>query len=116
MTSFAAMALLDTGATVSGLGPRVIDQLQLQSHMKKRLLSATEESLVDYYLFRIGVYSTDQMADLAGSLQQWPFLFDEVEGFSWRRQADFDVIIGMDILSQCDVVIGRSGICTLRFG
>jgi hypothetical protein len=50
------------------------------------------------------------------SVAQWPYLFPEVEGFSWRRNADFDVIIGMDILSHCDLAMGRDGTCRLRFG
>lgn len=116
MTSVAATALLDTGATVSGLGPHVVKELGLRSHMKKRLLSATEEVFADYYLFRIGLYTTAQMGDIAEALATWPFLFDEVEGFSWCRDADFDVILGMDILAQCDVVLGRHGTCQIRFG
>ena len=116
MTSCAAMALLDTGATVSGLGPAVVEALALRSHMKKRLLSATEEVFADYYLFRIGFYTSEQMDRIEESVSHWPFVFPEVEGFSWRRRADFDVIIGMDVLSQCDIEIRRSGTCQLRFG
>lgn len=116
MTSFAATALLDTGATASGVGPSVIEALELRSHMKKRLLSATEEVFADYYLFRIGLYTSVQMANVAESIQEWPYLFDEVEGFSWQRRGDFDVIIGMDILSQCDVALSRDGAGQLRFG
>lgn len=64
MTSFAATALLDTGATVSGIGPSVIETLNLRSHMKKRLLSATEEVFASYYLFRVGFYTSDQCTAL----------------------------------------------------
>jgi hypothetical protein len=56
------------------------------------------------------------MTRIAQSVQEWPFLFDEVEGFSWSRPGDFDVIIGMDILSSCDVALSRDGLCRLRFG
>src|SRR4051794_757975 len=101
MTSVAATALLDTGATASGLGPTVIETLGLRSHMKKRLLSATEEVFADYYLFRIGLYTSEQLEHVEDGIAQWPYVFPEVEGFSWRRNADFDVIIGMDILSHC---------------
>jgi len=74
MTSFAATALLDTGATASGIGPTVIAALDLRSHMKKRLRSATEEVFADYYLFRIGLYTSAQMANVAESIREWPFL------------------------------------------
>lgn len=116
MTSFAATALLDTGATASGIGPAVIAALGLRSHMKKRLRSATDEVFVDYYLFRIGLYTSVQMANVAESIQEWPFLFDAVEGFSWSRPGDFDMIIGMDVLSNCDVALSRDGTCRLSFG
>lgn len=116
MTSFAATALLDTGATASGIGPTTIRELALNSHMKKRLLSATEEVHADYYLFRVGLHTTEQMANIAESTQEWPYLFEAIEGFSWSRPADFDIIIGMDILSQCDVALSRDGGCRLQFG
>jgi hypothetical protein len=116
MTAFAATALLDTGATASGIGPSVIAALRLRSHMKKRLLSATEEVFADYYLFRVGFYTSEQLANVTEAVQAWPFLFDEVEGFSWSRPGDFDVIVGMDILSGCDVALSRNGRCRLEFG
>lgn len=108
--------VLDTGATASGIGPKVIEALALRSHMKKRLLSATEEVFADYYLFRIGLYTSEQMARLEESITEWRFVFPEVEGFGWRRNGDFDVIIGMDVLSHCDVEMARSGTCRLQFG
>jgi hypothetical protein len=113
MTSIPARALLDTGATVSGIGPRIVQALDLSSHSKKRLKSATEEAFVDYYLFRIGFHVGN--ADLGDALQL-PFVFDASDGFSWARSADFDVILGMDVLKQCDFTRDRTGRCTLRFG
>lgn len=116
MTSFEATALLDTGATVSGIGPSVIEALDLRSHMKKRLLSATEEVFADYYLFRVGFHTTRQLERVEQAISEWPYLFPEIEGFSWMRRGDFDIIVGMDILSQCDVAISRQGECCLTFG
>ena len=113
MTSIPARALLDTGATVSGIGPRIVRALGLASHSKKRLKSATEEAFVDYYLFRIGFHIGD--ADL-GNVPQLPFVFEASDGFSWARSADFDVILGMDVLRQCDFTMDRAGLCKLRFG
>lgn len=111
-----ATALLDTGATVSGVGPRIIRQLTLLSSGKNRLGSATDEAFVDYYLFRLGLFSTEQLQlDQLGP-GDLPFLFDEIDGFSWSRQTDFDVILGMDVLSRCDLHLDRSGRCVLQFG
>ena len=115
MTSVPARALLDTGATVSGIGPRIISQLDLTSYGKKRLKSATDEAFVDYYLFRIGLQASPDPFSADSSIRL-PYLFGELDGFSWGRAADFDVILGMDVLSACDVSLGRDGTCQLRYG
>lgn len=116
LTTFIATALLDTGATVSGIGPRVIAALGLESYGKNRLRSATDEAFVDYYLFRIGLFTTQQMTDAPGGDASLPFIVDEVDGFSWGRHADFDVILGMDILGKCDVTLSRNSMCSIIFG
>lgn len=116
ITSFSATALLDTGATVSGVGPRVVEALALGTHGKKRLRSATEERFVAYYLFRVGFYTTEQMTDPDRMDLALPYVFDDLDGFSWVGTADFDVIIGMDVLSQCEMRFDRSGACRLHFG
>lgn len=107
---FEARALIDTGATVSGIGPRVVAALGLRSYGKKPLGSATEERMMDYYLFRLGF-----PADPQGQ-PSWPFIFERVDGFSWSRDTTFDVILGMDILLQCDLRLERAGRCRLNFG
>lgn len=116
ITAFSATALLDTGATVSGIGPRVVAALELESHGKKRLRSATEERFVAYYAFRVGFYTTEQVMEPDRIDPALPFVFEDVDGFSWIGSADFDVIIGIDILSQCEMRFDRSGRCLLKFG
>jgi hypothetical protein len=49
-------------------------------------------------------------------MPQWPYVFERCDGFSWQRNMAFDVIIGMDVLLQCDLHLSPSGRCTLRFG
>lgn len=109
-------ALVDTGATVSGVGPNVIEALSLRSYGKNRLGSATDEVFADYYLLRPDFLSTEQLEARQPDPADLPFLFDEIDGFSWPRRTDFDVIIGMDVLSRCDVHLTRHGRCTLQFG
>lgn len=117
LTSFPAVALLDTGATVSGIGPRMISGLGLESYGKNRLKSATDELFVSYYLFRLGLHGSDGEAAGAGAdAPRLPYIFDDLDGFSWSRHAEFDVILGMDVLRQCDLSMDRSGHCSLRFG
>ena len=116
LTSVTATALLDTGATVSGIGPRVIADLKLESYGKNRLRSATDKMFVDYYLFRVGLFTTEQMSLAPSGDASLPFILEEVDGFSWRQPADFDVILGMDVISRCDVALDRSGFCSISFG
>jgi len=108
LTHFEFIALLDTGATSCGIGPQAVDKLSLQSHQKKPLSVATEMRMVEYYLFRLGL-----MPDANTSI---PFVFAETDGFSWSEKKDFDVILGMDVLSQCDFQMDRSGRWELNFG
>ncbi len=115
LTNIEARALLDTGATVSGIGPRVVRELGLQSHTKKRLKSATEERFVDYFLFRIGWLMNAEVESNAQPTSL-PFIFDELDGFGWGLAGDFDVILGMDVLRQCDFELRRDGLCQLTFG
>jgi Aspartyl protease len=108
LTFTKAQALLDTGSTVSGLGPRVIDKLGLDSYGKRLLGSATELRMVNYYFFRIGLFGIE-----SGDL---PYIFAELDGFGWPEHKGFDVILGMDVLSQCEFSMRRNGQWQLTFG
>ncbi|MBJ7441405.1 MAG: hypothetical protein JHD35_20630 [Sphingopyxis sp.] len=116
LTSVEVMALLDTGATTSGIGEPVINKLGLISYGKKRLKSAREESFVPYYLFKIGL--CDNRADPSRDMPsiKLPYIFPETDGFSWSHATDFQVILGMDVLRKCDLNSMRDGRWVLTFG
>jgi hypothetical protein len=46
----------------------------------------------------------------------FPYVFDEVIGFELTNSFQFDALLGMDILSQCDLRLDRDGGCRLSFG
>lgn len=75
---------------------------------------ATEERLVDYFLFRIGLFPT--AAGPNSDEPALPYVFAETDGFRMRDSSTFDVILGMDVIRQCDLNIGRSGNWALTFG
>jgi hypothetical protein len=114
LTFVDALALVDTGATVSGIGPRIITTLGLESHQKRRLVSATEIRMVDYFLFRLGLFANAGAPESTPPLL--PYIFNDIDGFSWGQAGDFDVILGMDILRRCDFLIDRAGNWSLGFG
>lgn len=108
LTFVKARALLDTGSTVSGLGPEIISQLGLKSYGKRPLGSATELRLVNYFFFRIGLFGVQE--------SELPYVFADLDGFGWPEPKSFDVILGMDVLSKCDLQIDRGGSWSLAFG
>jgi hypothetical protein len=112
LTHIVARALLDTGATSSGIGPQVVAKLGLKSFEKRPLAVATELRMVDYFFFRLGLFDQPN-APLSNAV---PFVFQELDGFGWLEPRAFDIILGMDVLQQCDLRIERSKQWTLHFG
>ena len=106
-----AIALIDTGATRSGVCPSLIEKLGLRWIGRVRLETATEERMVGthYCSLAIAHPGDDQSS-------QQPFFFGEFEVLRLKQSQTFEVIVGMDFLIQCDLIVERSGICTLRFG
>lgn len=111
---FDAIALLDTGATCSAISPPIISALALTSYEKRHLLVATEDRLVDYFQFRIGLFADEKQT--FSSAPRLPYIFDDLDGFATRTTSQFDVILGMDVLGQCDFNLSRAGGWTLTFG
>jgi hypothetical protein len=108
-THVAAVALVDTGSTVSGIGPRLIAELGLESHQKRRLKSATEERFVPYFLFRLGLWPDGDRSAL-------PFIFDGLDGFGRSRSSDFEVILGMDVLGRLNLSTRALQEAVVRYG
>ena len=109
-------ALVDTGATSSGISSSVVRELGLVSHTKKLLKSAHSEDHVSYYIFRIGLFPDADFGDAEEPFPSLPFTFPESEGFSCSAGDAYQAILGMDILKQCDFSIDRQGRCILTFG
>jgi len=110
---FRATALLDTGATTSGITPRVVDALRLVGYGKRPIGSAQGDGQAERYLFRIGLYPTSAIDD---GRPGFPFTFEAIMGFGLTESFRLDALLGMDILSQCDFRMDRSGRAILSFG
>ena len=106
LTAVPVRALLDTGATTSGVTRAVAQQLGLQSVGKRPVGTAGGVIIVDRYLFRIGL-------PIDGPL---PFIFDELAGFELLESANYGAVLGMDVLRRCDFEMRRDGCCRLSFG
>jgi hypothetical protein len=109
LTGFEGTALVDTGSTTSGLTPRVAGALALTKRGKRPLGSAQGEGQAERYLFRIGVRPAMQAP-------AFPYVFEDIVGFELAETFQFDALLGMDVLKQCDISIYRTGMCALIFG
>jgi hypothetical protein len=107
-----ATALLDTGSSISGVGSRLARALDLASLGKRPLRSAQGEGQVERYAFRIGLTADEAPT----GRPTFPFVFEEVIGIELTSAFEFDALLGMDILSQCDFRMERDGRCRLSFG
>jgi hypothetical protein len=110
LDGYRGTALLDTGATTSGITPRVADALGLMSFGKRPIGSAQGDGQADRYLFRLGLNATGETGD------GFPFVFDALMGFGLNESFRLDALIGMDVLSQCDFRMDRAGRAILSFG
>lgn len=110
ITSVSFMALLDTGATASWISRTVVDRFGFRAIGKKPVVVATEVRLRDSYAFRLGLHDSD-----AESVEL-PIVFAETIGFMIDQASGFDVLLGMDILSECDFSMERNGRWKLDFG
>ena len=106
-----AKALLDTGSSVSGISRAIAQSLGLVGLGKRPLKSAQGEGQVERYAFRVGFRSDH---DPAGT--SFPFVLEEVIGIELTNAFEFNALIGMDILGQCDFLSQRNGRCSLQFG
>lgn len=107
ITSVTANALFDTGSTTSGVTRDLAIRLGLPHPGKRPLGSAHGEAQVERYLFRVGL-------PIDGSAI--PYLFEALMGFELKNRSTFEVLLGMDILSQCDFSMDSGGRCRLGFG
>ncbi len=102
--------LLDTGATSSWISPRVVADLELFEIAKERVSFAMDEQVASIFLFRLGLFPA------SGQANELPFVFAETRGFQLRQRDDFDVILGMDVLSVTDFRMDRNFNWSLSFG
>lgn len=107
LTSVPAMALVDTGATVSGIDQKIADALGLHPIGKRPVHTAHGLGQIDRYLFRIGLVPDGSQESAL------PFIFDEIYGLGLSGSEHFTALIGMDILHRCDFSIDRHRNCRL---
>lgn len=105
-------ALIDTGSTTTGVTAKIARQLDLRSIGKRLISTVGGEKHIDRYIFRVGLDGLAADSDAP----TFPYIFEEVVGFELLDSFSFDVLLGMDILRQCELLIAPGNRCRLTFG
>ena len=103
-------ALVDTGATATSITPAAAMRLGLRMAGRRRVQVAGGSVVVPYYLFKIGfVVSHD--AEFNSPSINFHVLPEAIVGSTFLFQnSPFDILLGMDAISQGDLSICRDGI------
>ena len=99
-------ALVNTGAEFSGVSSKVISELGLKPVGKKDVHSAVRLSRVSSYAFEIGLpidAEGDSPTELDLMISGTHISLGVVEGVEVHETPSYEVILGMDIISQGDL-------------
>lgn len=99
------IALIDTGCTISGITSRIVESLGLVHTTRKLVLTPLGEARRKAYPFMVGFLTESD--GTAGAVRS-PYYFPEpVLGADFVVNSGFDVLLGMDLLSQGRLVFDR---------
>lgn len=101
------VGLLDTGATGSALHPRLVDELALVRRGQRRVETANGTFIAAEMTARIGFFpdTSDN-----GDGHSFPYVLDAgLLAFELLAGFNHDVLIGMDVIGQCDLHLLRDG-------
>lgn len=108
-------ALLDTGATTSGVVEKVATELALPGLGKRPVQTAAGLVQVERYAFRLGLF-TGRFEQIEQAPQAFPHVLPlKLFGIAVTSNGLFDAIIGMDVLGVSDLRIGADGDSVLSF-
>ncbi len=101
-------ALIDTGATGTGLRSDIAEKLQVLGRGRRRVLTANGDMLVPEYRIRLGFYPGEFAAEPEAAPTAMPHVLEfGLLVHALRAMFTYPLLIGMDVLSQCDLEIRR---------
>ncbi len=107
--------LLDTGATGSGIHPRLVDELGLERKGQRVIATANGEIVAAEVMHRIGFIAGDYTDPDFLPDQHLPYIFDRsIIAFELQQGFGYAILIGMDVIGQCDLAVQRDGTASLR--
>ena len=101
-------ALIDTGATGTGLRPDVADRLKIPGRGRRRVQTANGDILVPEFRIRLGFFP----GLFEGEVERLPTAMPHVLElgllvYALREFFTYPLLIGMDVIGHCDLDIRR---------
>ena len=107
--------LIDTGATGTGLRSDVAERLALKGRGRRRVLTANGDILVAEYRMRMGFFPGYFDGPAEAPQASFPTVLDfGILAHALQPMFSYAVLIGMDVLSRCDLTLRRDRKITLR--
>ena len=101
-------ALIDTGATGTGLRSDVAERLSLMGRGRRRILTANGDILVPEYRVRIGLFPGSFDGPATAPSTAFPTVLDfGILAHALRPIFPYSVLLGMDVLHRCDLILHR---------
>ena len=107
-TVFPMRALLDTGASRTCITNSVVQRCGLQEFTKIRIRNVRQENFHSAFVFSIGFYADA----LSGGIAPFVGIDLEIIGAELGDQTGFEMLVGMDVMSRCDLDLRRNGTFT----
>jgi hypothetical protein len=105
-------ALVDTGATATSVSPQVAQRLNLRPAGKRDVMTANGLKRARYYEFQVALLGSTQ----SGAAPPFFVLPNAIKGNELNADGmAFDILLGMDVISQGDLIIRRDGSFTFEF-
>jgi len=108
-------ALVDTGATATSITPGVSSRLGLRMAGQRSVLTAGGPTFVPYFFFKVGFVYPEHVEPVSRPAE-FHVLPAAVVGSTFLFQdSPFDILLGMDVISQGDLIIRRDGSFRFEF-
>ena len=108
-------ALIDTGATKTGLRQDIVKKLSLAKRDRAPIQTANGTIITDMHLARLGMWAADPSDDVFQlSASVMPYILDrEFLIQSLRPDFSHEMLLGMDVIGLCEFEIRSNGTATL---
>lgn len=108
-------ALVDTGATATSITPQAAVKLKLRMAGRRTVLTASGATDVPFYFFQVG-FSFPSPVEPVSQATQFEVLPEPVIGSTLIfDNSPFDILLGMDVISQGNLMIRRDGSFSFEF-